>query len=260
MTQVAPAMIRCDAGQGIAQLGFDRAFPALCSNAHQLGIALFAQFNAFTCGELGYYTRRLAREGLVALAFTNGPPLLTVAGQSRPLYSTNPIAFAAASAAGRLLAIDQASSATAYVNLLRAAEAGEAIPAGWAVDAQGNETCSAREALRGTLLAFGGGRGANIALMVEVLAAGVTGANWSLDAADFRAGSESPGAGMLVLGIAPRLLDECFALRLGEQMARLEALGVYLPGKGKEQAYARAVREGISLPLAAYDAFEVQVG
>lgn len=260
VTQVAPAMIRCDAARGIAQLGFDRAFPALCSNAHQLGIALFAQFNAFTCGELGYYTRRLAREGLVALAFTNGSPLLTVAGQSRPLYSTNPIAFAAASDTGRLLAIDQASSATAYVNLLRAAEAGEAIPTGWAVDAQGNETRSAREALHGTLLAFGGGRGANIALMVEVLAAGVTGANWSLDAGDFRAGSESPGAGMLVVGIAPRLLVECFASRLDEQMNRLEALGVYLPGKGKEQAYARAVREGISLPLAAYDAFRGRVG
>jgi len=140
---------------------------------------------------------------------------------------------------------------------LRAAEAGEAIPAGWAVDAQGNETRSAREALRGTLLAFGGGRGANIALMVEVLAAGVTGANWSLDAGDFRAGSESPGAGMLVIGIAPRLLDECFASRLGEQMSRLEGLGVYLPGKGKEQAYARAVSEGISLSFAAYDALKV---
>ncbi|MCY1175703.1 hypothetical protein D9M73_159520 [compost metagenome] len=96
--------------------------------------------------------------------------------------------------------------------------------------------------------------------MVEVLAAGVTGANWSLDAADFRAGSESPGAGMLVVGIAPRLLDECFALRLDEQMARLEALGVYLPGKGKEQAYDCAVREGISLPVAAYDAFRGRVG
>jgi LDH2 family malate/lactate/ureidoglycolate dehydrogenase len=55
------------------------------------------------------------------------------------------------------------------------------------------------------------------------------------------------------------LLDECFASRLGEQMTRLEALGVYLPGKAKEQAYARAVREGISLPLSVYDAFKVQV-
>jgi len=81
-----------------------------------------------------------------------------------------------------------------------------------------------------------------------------------LDAGDFRAGSESPGAGMLVIGIAPRLLDECFATRLGEQMARLEGLGVYLPGKGKEQSYARAVREGISLPVSAYDAFRGQLG
>jgi LDH2 family malate/lactate/ureidoglycolate dehydrogenase len=64
---------------------------------------------------------------------------------------------------------------------------------------------------------------------------------------------------MMVIGIAPRLLDECFASRLGEQMTRLEALGVYLPGKAKEQAYARAVREGISLPLSVYDAFKAQV-
>ncbi|MNE56509.1 hypothetical protein D3C80_1514200 [compost metagenome] len=64
---------------------------------------------------------------------------------------------------------------------------------------------------------------------------------------------------MLVIGIAPRLLDECFASRLDEQMTRLEALGVYLPGKAKEQAYARAICEGIRLPLAAYDAFIAQL-
>ena len=40
-------------------------------------------------------------------------------------------------------------------------------------------------ALAGALLTFGGARGANIALMVEVFAAGLTGANWSLDAPDF---------------------------------------------------------------------------
>jgi len=37
-------------------------------------------------------------------------------------------------------------------------------------------------------------------------------------------------------------------------------LGVYLPGKGKEQSYARAVREGIRLPVSAYDAFRGQLG
>lgn len=252
LTQVAPAMIRCDARQGIAQLGFDQAFAALRDNTRQLGISLFALHNGFTCGELGYYTRRLAGEGLVALAFCNGPPLLTVAGQRQPMYSTNPLAFAAPCGDGPSLLIDQASSATAFVNILKAAEAGEAIPQGWAVDAQGAATLSAREAMHGALLAFGGSRGANIALLVEVLAGGVTGANWSLDAPDFRSGGQSPGAGLLVIAIAPHLLDEQFENRLGQQLRRLQRLGVHPPGRAKQQAWARAQKEGIRLPMALY--------
>lgn len=254
----APTMTRCNARQGIAQLGFDREFNTLCDHAQALGIGLFAQHNAFTSGELGYYTRRLAAQGLVALAFTNGPALLTVKGQSRPLYSTNPIAFAAASNDGRVLMIDQSSSATAFVNLLQAAESGQPIPADWAVDVHGQPALSAREALHGTLLAFGGSRGANIALMVEVLAAGLTGANWSLDAADFRSGKQSPGAGLLVVAIAPRLLDEQFARRLGQQMTRLQGLGIHLPGQARQQAYENAVGEGIQLPTALYEALLLQ--
>ena len=92
------------------------------------------------------------------------------------------------------LVIDQATSATAYVNLRKAAEHGEPIPEGWAIDAAGQPTTDARAALDGLLLAFGGKRGANIALMVEVLAAGMTGANWSLDCPPFDQGSDSPAA------------------------------------------------------------------
>ncbi|POA89982.1 Ldh family oxidoreductase [Pseudomonas protegens] len=256
ITQLAPAMIRCDARAGIAQLGFDQAFGAVCDSTRQLGISLFALHNGFTCGELGYYTRRLAAEGLVALAFCNGPALLTVAGQRQPIYSTNPLAFAAPCGDGRLLLIDQASSATAFVNLLKAAEAGEAIPEGWAVDAQGAGTLSAREAMHGALLAFGGSRGANIALLVEVLAGGVAGGNWSLDAPDFRSGGQSPGSGLLVIAIAPHLLDEQFEARLAQQMQRLASLGVHPPGEAKQQAWARAQKEGISLPIGLYQQLE----
>lgn len=230
LTRPAPALIQSDARRGIAQLGFDRAFKDLCTTANDFGLVLFAQRDAFTGGELGYYTRRLGREGLVALAFTNGPPLLAPQGSSQALYSTNPLAFAAQAADGRLLAIDQACSSTAFVNLLRAAETDAPIPEGWALDAAGQPTRNARDAVRGTLLAFGGARGANIALMVEVLAAGLTGAHWSLDAGDFRQGSRSPGAGLLVVAIAPRLLDDRFPQRLGAQLTRLAELGVHLPG------------------------------
>ncbi|KTS78716.1 lactate dehydrogenase [Pseudomonas oryzihabitans] len=253
LSRPAPALVQSDARRGIAQLGFERAFEDLCTTANGFGLALFAQREAFTCGELGYYPRRLAERGLVALAFTNGPPLMAPQGSSRALYSTNPLAFAAQTADGRLLAIDQACSATAFVNLLRAAETDAPIPEGWALDENGLPTRNARDAVRGTLLAFGGARGANVALMVEILAAGLTGANWSLDAGDFRQGSRSPGAGLLVVAIAPRLLDDRFPERLGAQLTRLAAQGVHLPGITRTRARPGDTAALITLPASLYD-------
>ena len=143
--------------------------------------------------------------------------------------------------------IDQASSATAFVNIRQAAETGEAIPPGWAVDAAGRPTTDPRAALTGALLAFGGERGANIALMVETLAAGLTGANWSLDTPSFARGSQSPGVGLLVIALKPDLLAPDFSARLAAHLERLAAKGVHIPGR-------RPARQDIELPDALLEA------
>ncbi len=240
----APSLIRSDAHGGIAQLGFDFAFPELRRRAVARGVAIFAQRNSYTAGELGYYVRRLAEAGLVALAATNGPALMATPGVTTPVYCTNPIAFAAPLAQGPPLVIDQATSATAFVNVRERAARGEALPAGWAIDADGEETLDANAAMRGALLTFGGARGANIALMVEILAAGLTGANWSLDAPSFSTGGASPGAGLFVVAIAPELLAPGFAARLERQCERLASRGVHIPGRGRDSPAA------IDLPVA----------
>jgi (2R)-3-sulfolactate dehydrogenase (NADP+) len=241
ITSPAPAAIHCDARGGIAQAGFDLAFDSLCERAQTFGIALFAQNGSYTTGELGYYPRRLAEVGLVAFAATSGPALMTVAGARTPVYCTNPIAFAAPLDEGPPLLIDQASSATAFVQLRHYAERGETLPDGWAVDADGVPTTDPKAALRGALLAFGGARGANIALMVEVMAAGLAGANWALDAPSFLSGDRSPGVGLLVIAITPALLAPDFQQRLRLQLDRLEKLGVHIPGR-------RAAATEIELP------------
>jgi (2R)-3-sulfolactate dehydrogenase (NADP+) len=168
---------------------------------------------------------------LVAFAATSGPALMTVAGAKTPVYCTNPLAFAAPLDRGPPLLIDQASSATAFVQLRHYAERGEALPPGWAIDADGQPTTDPHAALRGALLAFGGARGANIALMVEVLAAGLSGANWALDAPSFTSGDRSPGSGLTVIAIAPSLLAPDFPQRLRLQLERLAGLGVHIPGR-----------------------------
>lgn len=251
ISRPALAIYLSDAQGGAAHTGFDRVFDDIAKAARLFGVTIFAQRNAYTCGALGYFTGRLAEAGLVALAATNGPAYVAGSGSTRPVYCTNPISLAAPAADGPPLVIDQSCSATAFVNIREAAQAGEAIPEGWALDAQGNPTTDAGEAMKGALLAFGGARGANIALMVEVLAAGVTGANWSLDAPSFSAGNQSPGAGLFVVALDPKLFDPGFEPRMRAQLDRLSKdFGVHIPGAAKAAARARSEVHGIVVPAA----------
>ena len=249
ITHAAPAMYLSDAGGGIAQLGFDIAFVDLIETANELGLAMFVQNNSFTCGALGVFAWRLAREGLIAFCGTNGPPLLAGSGSKKPVFCTNPMAFAAPQSDGAPLLIDQSSSATAFAEIRIAAREGRSIPDDWAIDSDGNPTTDPHAAMKGAMLAFGGNRGANIALMIEVLSAGLSGANWGLDAPSFLQGDQSPGTGMYVLAIDPKPIDPDFESRLSAQLKRLSGeYGVYVPGISKGDVYNRSVEDGVEIP------------
>ncbi len=248
LTRPALAVFLSDARRGIAHTGFERALEDVAKATRLFGVSVFAQKNAYTSGALGWFTRRLAERGLVAIAATNGPALMAGAGSAKPVYCTNPLSFAAPMEGGAPLVIDQASSATAFVKIREAAEAGEKIPDGWALDAGGKPTTDPAEAMKGALLAFGGNRGANVALMVEVLAAGLTGANWSLDAPAFNEGGESPGSGLFVAAISPTLFDPDFEQRLGAQVERLSRrYGVHIPGRSRAEEAEKAAAHGLTV-------------
>jgi len=261
ITRPAPALILSDGRGGAAHPGFDLAFHDLVEAARTFGIALFTQRNAFTCGSLSYFVGRLAEQGLAAIAATNGPPIVAGSGAKKPVFCTNPMAFAIPVAGDAPLVIDQSSSATAFVNVRAAANAGRQIPEGWALDANGDPTTDPNEAMNGALLAFGGNRGANIALMVEMLAAGINNANWSLDAPPFGVGSEGPGTGMTVIALAPQLIDPDFAIRVGHQVERLSGeYGVHIPGRAKIAARERSRRDGIAIARVVYDRIAAAAG
>lgn len=226
-----PAFIHADARGGIAQLGFDLAAEELVVRARTSGIAIFTQRNSYTTGELGYYVRRLALQGLVSMAATNAHALMAAAAGQKPVFGTNPVAFGVPLPAPQPpLVIDQATSATAFVNIVQAAAEKTPVPAGWAIDENGAPTTDPVAAMAGALLPFGGYKGANIALMVEILAAGLTGASWSLEAGDFRSGDRCPNAGLTVVAISPDAADPDFVNRTGDQLRRLAELGVHIPG------------------------------
>ena len=107
--------------------------------------------------------------------------------------------------------------------------------------------------MKGVLLAFGGARGANIALMVDVLSAGLPGANWSVEAPPFGTGSEGPGTGMFVLAIDPKVFGDGFEERMRTQIDRLQGqYGVHIPGLAKAEARRRSTEQGIAVPQDIY--------
>lgn len=241
-----PAVIRCDAGGGIAQLGFDTALPDLVQRASTFGLSILTLHSSYTAGEIGYYVRRLAAAGLIGLAAANSHAMMASAPGAAPAFGTNPLAFAAPRPAPHPpLLFDQATSATAFVNLARAAARGDPIPAGWALDAAGAPTTDPVQALLGALLPAGGPKGANLALLVEVLAAGLSGGAWSLDAGHFLSGDRSPGTGLAVIALVPLPDRSTFTARLEVQLQRLAECGVHVPG-----ASARPVPESDREPIA----------
>lgn len=252
--EVSEVVTRVDAAEGLPHLGFERALPRLAEGAKVQGVAMLALSNGYPCGALGYFARKLAEDhALAALAAANaGPAVMAASGGKAPVFCTNPIAFAVPSGfrdangeAPPALVIDQSSSSASLAKIREYAEAGREIPEGWGLDPAGHPTTDARAALAGSLLPFGGARGANIALMVELLAAGLTGANWSKEAPAYNKGNRSPGAGLFVLAISPL---SGFHARLNDWLDDVQAdEGVHLPGLAKGEALHHAHHRGFAV-------------
>ncbi len=130
-------------------------------------------------------------------------------GGRRATLGTNPLAFAAPLPGGAdPLVIDLAMSVAARGKIVAAERAGQAIPPDWAVDAQGNPTTDPKAALGGVLLPIGGAKGGALALMIEIMAAALTGSAYGWEASSFfddRGGP--PNMGHVLIALDPLRLS-----------------------------------------------------
>ena len=171
-----------DAKNGFAQAAFCKGLPNSCRAATENGISLLGISHAHTCTSLGYFTKQIAESGFIGIGFTNASSVVAPPGGKKPVLGTNPIAMSVPQKGGGVLfQFDQSTSAVALGKITKAKAAGEAIPLGWAVDSRGIPTTNPSEALKGSLVSTGGYKGWGFGLMVEVMAAALTGSVNSLD-------------------------------------------------------------------------------
>ena len=250
LTWTRPGAAVIDAKNGFAYPALDAALAALPHAARQYGIAAAGIHHSHHCGVAGHPVEHLAKQGLVALLFANTPAAIAPWGGSRAVFGTNPIAFACPLPGQAPIIIDLSLSKVARGNILAAKQKGEAIPDGWALDAAGKPTTDPTAALAGTMLPLGDAKGTALALMVELLAAGLTGANFAADASSFLdANGPPPGTGQLLIAVDPSAFGGDGALhhfgRLAKSIA--DQPGARLPGARRLAARENATKNGLAI-------------
>jgi (2R)-3-sulfolactate dehydrogenase (NADP+) len=249
VTRLSPVSFRADAGSGFAHPAIEKGFARLIPAAKKYGIAGLAVTNSYNCGRLGGHTERLAREGLLAMGYTNSPASIAPAGGIRAVIGTNPISMAAPDGKGGIgYVIDQSSSVVAKSEVMRHAARGEDIPLGWAIDAEGNPTTDPTK--MATMAPAGGYKGFGQGLMVETMSSLMSGAQLGSVMSPFATDAGGPcNSGQFFIAIDPEgfsagLFADRFAGLAGSITSQE---GARLPGlsrlKSREESLARGTIE-----------------
>ncbi len=171
-------LIHIDGGLGLGQVAGVFAMDRAVERALEHGVGVATVRESTHLGALGYYTLRAAERGAIALAFQNGPAFVPPFGGLAPIFSTNPFSYAVPAGAHPPVVYDVATTVVAGNKIALARKRGGAIPADWALDAQGRPTTDPEQASLSHLQWFGGHKGYGIAFLVEVLSGVLTDASF----------------------------------------------------------------------------------
>lgn len=248
---------RLDAGAALGPVAAAKATGVASELAGEHGIGLVALGNSSHFGCAGFYARRIAEGGLIALVTTNGPAGMAPHGAADPFLGTNALAIGAPLPRGEQFVLDMSCSVAARGKIIRAKELGEAIEPGLAVGPDGDPTTDAAEALAGAVLPLGGPKGTGLALAISLAAGVLAGARFDDQAGrihDRRSGPQ--GLGQMFLAIDPWCLGdrEEAEQRTAALIDRLHALrpapgfdSVLYPGERSERERRRRLEHGVPI-------------
>jgi (2R)-3-sulfolactate dehydrogenase (NADP+) len=246
------AVILIDNVDGLPYESCAWAIAEVISRARRNGIGFAGVTNSAHVGVLGIHLREVAQAGLVGIAFTNSPAAIPPWGGSKALFGTNPVAFAFPRSGGDPIIVDLALTTVVRGKIMLAAQRGEKIPEGWALDRNGKPTTDPKEAIeRGSLFPIGGAKGAMLALAFELVCASLTGSAIGPEADSFFSEQgNKPRIGQAFLAIDPGALagrDRYFERVETVVTTMLADEGVRLPGSKRFASAKRAAEQGIEV-------------
>ena len=227
--------IRVDGDYGFAPTAIKVGIPLLIDTTNKHGVGVLTITNTHHFAALWHETEAIAENNLIGIACTAYKPSVAPAGAKKPLFGTNPISFAWPRKNKTPIVYDMATSTMAMGEVQVAARDGHKVPYGTGLNKDGKKTDNPSEiANGGVLLTFGDYKGSAIAMMIELLAAGLVGDLFSFEAKDEDNNDGGPArGGEFIMALSPELIAgkdwNEHAEKFFKQMTSLE--GVRLPGQ-----------------------------
>lgn len=230
-------------------------------SAHEFGIGIVGVHNSNHSGMLAQHVIPAADAGMIGYFVSNGPPVLAPWGGRDATLSNNPFAYAIPAAIEPHIVVDMACSSSARGKIRLAALQHKPIPDDWALGPDGERTCDAHAAMEGALLPFGQHKGYSLAVVNEVLAAVLPGAQLSaaISTAFLKENADTMdhwGAGHLAMAVdlaafgdpdelRKRVDDAIAVIRSSRPAAAAD--GVLMPGELEARLRARRLEDGVPL-------------
>ena len=231
--KITPAVIQVDGHGCFAPIAQAAGLPVLAEAAKEIGIGALSLIGVHHFASLWPETEYLADRGLVGIACTAYMPAVAPAGSTTALFGTNPISFAWPRPGATPVVYDMATASMAMGDIQIAARDGRSVPEGTGLDQDGNPTTDPAKIAKGVLLPFGGYKGSAISMMVELLAAGLTGEQFSFEAKENDNADGGPArGGEMILAMSPDIIAGAgWPEHVEAFVAKLDAMdGVRLPG------------------------------
>jgi uncharacterized oxidoreductase len=254
-----------DGGHGFGQVMARKAMEVAIDRARHAGVGAATLVNCGHTGRLGSYTEHAARAGLARLIMANtggnGQWVAPFGGTSGRL-ATNPISIAVPSDSGEPLLLDFATSVAPEGKVRTMLTAGRSIPADWIIDSLGRPSTNPADLYgppRGALLPFGGHKGFGLAMLIDALAGGLSGAG-CCTAIDQPMEGKTDGVFLLAVNVADFVSLADFRAAVSRLIDHVKSspaspgsAEVLVPGELEARTRRNRLRDGIPIADATWE-------
>jgi LDH2 family malate/lactate/ureidoglycolate dehydrogenase len=214
-----PCTALLDGDNGLGQVVATAAMRRCLEKAASAGLGVVSVRRSNHFGIAACYAMMALERDMIGLALSNAVRLVVPTFGRTPLFGTNPLSVVFPAHRERPFVLDMATSVVSFGKIEEALRKGEPIPAGWGLDAEGRPTEDPGAVMNqgmllplgGLLTELGGHKGYGLGVVVEVLSALLSGADFGLRQ-----------AGLTDQGARPANVGHLFAAIAIEQFLPLE--------------------------------------